>query len=49
MVEDGSLADVKPAERDRPEVDGPDIIGDFLESDVFAAEEVDDVDPGGIV
>ena len=48
MIKDGSFSYVKPTERDRAEVDGPDIVGDLLEADVFAAEQMRDVDPGGV-
>ena len=48
MIEDGSFSYVKPTEGDRAEVDGPDIVGDLLEANVFAAEQMRDVDPGGV-
>ena len=48
MIEDGEFGGVKPAERDGPEGDGPDIVGDLFETDVLTAEELRDVDPGGV-
>ena len=48
MIENGELGRVEPAERDGPEGDGPDIGGDLFETDVFAAEEMTDVDPCGV-
>ena len=49
MIENGEVGGVEPAERDGPEGDGPDIGGDlFFETDVLAAEEMADVDPGGV-
>ena len=46
VVEDDAPAYVEPAEGDRPEVDGPDVVVDLLEADGFATEQVGDVDPG---
>ena len=40
MIEDDCLADVEPAEGDGSEMDGPDIVGDLLETDVLTAEQV---------
>ena len=48
MVEDGSFVYVQPTEGEGAEVDGPDAWGDLLETDVFATEEVADVDPAGV-
>ena len=48
MIENGELGRVEPAERDGPEGDGPDVGGDLFETDVLAAEEMADVDPGGV-
>ena len=48
MIEDGSFSYVKPTEGDGAEVDGPDIVGDLLEANVFAGEQMRDVDPGGV-
>ncbi len=48
MIEDGSFSYVKPTEGDRAEVDGPDIVRDLLEANVLAAEQMRDVDPGGV-
>ena len=48
MIEDGSFSDVKPTEGDGTEVDSPDIVGDLLEANVFAAEQMRDVGPGGV-
>lgn len=48
MIEDGRFADVKPAERDGAEVDGPDVVVDLLEPDVLTAEQMGDVDPFGV-
>jgi len=44
VIEDRASANVKPAERDESEVDGPDIVGDLLESDVLATEQIRDED-----
>jgi hypothetical protein len=48
MSEDGSSTCMEPAEGDGPERDLPDIVVDFFETDVLAAQEVADVDPGGV-
>ena len=48
MVKDGSFSYVQPAEGDGPEVDGPDVLGDFFEPDVFASKQVGDIDPGSM-
>ena len=48
MIENGASAGVKPAERDGSEGDGPDVVGDLLESDVLAAEQMRDVDPSAV-
>jgi len=45
VIESGRLSDVEPDEGDRSEVDGPDVWGDFLESDVLAVEQMPDADP----
>ena len=47
VIEDGRFADVEPAERDGPEVDGPDVVVDLLEPDVLAAKQMGDIDPVG--
>jgi hypothetical protein len=46
VIQDNALMDVQPAEADVAEVDGPDIVVGFLETDELAAEQVGDVDPG---
>lgn len=48
VIEDGRFADVEPAERDGPEVDGPDVVVDLLEPDVLAAKQMGDIDPVGV-
>lgn len=42
MIEDRASTGVKPAERYGSEVDGPDVVGDLLESNVLAAEQMRD-------
>ena len=31
-----------------PEVDGPNVLGDFFKPNVFASQQVGDIDPGGV-
>ena len=45
VIEDGSYSDVEPGERDGSEVDGPDIVVDFFETDAVSTERMRDVDP----
>lgn len=47
MRKDGSFSYVQPAEGDGPEVDGPNVLGDFFKPKVFASQQVGDIDPGG--
>ncbi len=39
MVEDGTFSYVQPAERDGAKVDGPDVVVDLFETDVFCTEQ----------
>ena len=48
MVDDGSFFYVQPPEVEVVEVDGPDAGADLLEADELAAEQLADVDPGGL-
>ena len=48
MRKDGSFSYVQPAEGDGPEVDGPNVLGDFFKPNVFASQQVGDIDPGGV-
>ena len=48
VIEDGRFSYVKPSEGHGTEVHGPDIVGDLFEANVFAAEQMGDVDPGGV-
>ena len=41
MIEDHAVADVKPAEANRPEGDGPDVIVNLFEADEVTGEEVE--------
>ena len=45
LIKNGSHSDVEPGERDGSEVDGPDIVVDFFETDAVSTEQVRDVDP----
>ena len=46
MVEDSSFPYVQPPQRNGSEVNGPDIISDLFQSDIFSSEQVGDVHPG---
>ncbi len=48
MSKDGSFSYVQPAEGDGPEIDGPNVLGDFFKPKVFASQQVGDIDPGGV-
>jgi len=48
VVKDGSFSFMQPAEGDGSKVNGPDVLGDFFEPDVFASKQVGDIDPGGM-
>ena len=48
MIKDGSFAYVQPAEGDGPEIDGPNVLGNFFKPNVLASQQVGDIDPSGI-
>jgi len=49
VVKDGYFSFMQPAERDGSEGNGPDVLGDVFALDVFASEQVGDIDPGGML
>jgi len=48
VVEDDAATGMQPAERDGSEGDRPDAVGYLFEPDELAAEQVADIDPGGV-